>query len=813
MSFLAQDLRLALRLLVSRAGFSAVVIATLALGIGANTALFGLVHAALFRAPAIRDPGSLVNLYTSREDGSGYGALSYPDFSDIAGARGAFEEVFGYSGLMATRTGEGQAESVFGEIVTGNYFRALGVSPAVGRFFLAEEDRTPGTHPVVVLGYRYWQQRFGGDTAVVGREIFLGGRPFTVVGVAPAEFRGMLFRGFSVDVWAPVMMMGALRTDQLATRGERWMFTKARLRPGATIDAARAQMDALSARLAVEHPGTNTGRHFRAIPASDVLMNPDSDRPLVAAVALLLGAVGLVLLIACGNLANMLLARGVGRRREIAVRIALGASRARLVRQLTTEVVVLVVLGGAAGLLVARWLVALLVAFRPPLPVALTFDVRVDWSVAGYAVVLSALTALLVGVLPALHATRADLASTMREHTLPGRRRGRPGLRQVLLLPQVAFSVTLVALAGLAVRSVSRAGAVDPGFDLAHTAVLALQLGASGYDDARAARFHAELRRRIVSLPGVRAVAVTDRIPLDLYGNQSAAFAADDAAGGDVPQVVQHAGVGPDYFDALGIRLTSGRAFDARDERDGAAVAVVNRAAADRTWPGRDPLGRRVRLGEDGPWLEVVGVAADAKVSSLGEQPTPLVYRPLVAGRERLLRVVVATTGDPRTLPPSLRRIVGEIDRDVAVFESRTMRESLGAMLFPFRMAAWIGSALGAFSLVLAAVGLYGVLALAVSSRRRELAIRRALGARGRDVATLVLREGAAVVLAGLALGLVMALALAHALGAWLFGIAPADPGAFGGTLAVLAIAALAAALVPLREALRAPPMRAMREE
>ena len=807
------SLRHAVRLIVTRPGFSVIVIVTLALGIGVNSAFFSIVNAVLLRPPAVAAPERLMNVYTTKADGSGYGALSYPDYQDVR-ALTPFDGVAGYSGLMASLNDDGRSEMLFGELVTGNYFSVLGVRPQRGRFFLPEEDRTPMSHPVIVLGDGLWRRRFAADPSIIGRTIAVNGRQFTVVGIAPPEFTGSLFRGFAVDVWVPVMMMSAVRTNELANRGERWMFVKGRLARGATPEQAASALRALGDQLAARDPATNAGRALRLIPSSDVRVTAEGDGAIIPAATFMLLAVGLILLIACTNLANLMLARAAARQHEIAVRAALGASRWRIVREMVGESAVLSVAGGMAGLLLAAWLARLLVAFKPPLPVAISFDVGIDVRVIGYTAALTGLTTILFGLVPAIHATRGDLGAAMRHRSGGMSARGRRyGLRNLLLIPQVALSVTLLVVAGLFARSVANAGAVRVGFDLERTATIALNLAPSGYDETRARTFYRELSRRALTLPGVSAVAVADRIPLDLYGSRTTSLAIEGGAADVVERAVQHARVEPTYFATLGIPVVRGRGLTTSDTAANTPVAIISVAASRRWWPGRDAIGERIYLdGEAARSVEIVGVAADAKVQTLGEAPEPLVYRPLATGYPGLVRLIVRTSGDPAALVPALRRFVSEIDPAVAVFESQTMDQHLGVMLFPFRMAAALSTALGAFALLLAAVGLYGVLAFGVAERASELALRIALGAQRAAVLRLVVADGLHVVAIGLALGLILALALSRVLASWLFGIQPTDPLVFIGMPAVLIGVAVMASIVPARRATSVDPMGVLRE-
>lgn len=811
---LADDLRLAARTLAKRPLFTLVVVVTLGLSIGANSAIFSVVNAALFAPLGVRAPDELVNIYTVDSTGSRHGASSYPDFLDLRQQSPGLSGLIGYSGLMTTVTGDGAPEVLFGEMVTGNYFSMLGVPLALGRGFLPEEDATPGSPPVAVLGHGLWLRRFGGDSSVVGRTIVLNGHPFTVIGVAPSRFKGLLFRGLVADLWAPVMMMGQLRTDHLSNRGERWLFVKGRLASGATVAQTAAVFTAIGSRLSEEYPATNRGRSFSVLPTEDVAVHPDGDRFVLPGAAVVLLLVGLVLLIAFTNLANLMLARAVDRRREIAVRIALGATRTQLVRQLASESLLLAGLGGLAGLALAGWFARGLIAFRPPIPVPISLAVGIDGRVVLFTVLASALACAVFGLAPALQAARASYTPALAGADPESTRRRRIRPSSVFLLPQLALSLVLLIVAGLFVRSIGNAGRVDPGFDLEHTATIALDLRLDGFTEPEAKAFYEDLARRVSTVAGIQGVTLTDRVPLDLYGSQAMTVSVPSLAGGAGEQrTVQFARADTGYFGTLGVPIVQGRKFTADEVMRNAPVVMVSSYTAGRFWPDANPLGRRIRLEDSGAMAEVIGVAGDTKVQTLGERPEAFVYRPFDGRHARLLRFIARGSGAPDAMVEKMRRAVSAINPRVAIFEARTMSQQLDVMLFPYRMAAGVSSALGLFGLLLAAVGLYGVVAFGVARRTREFGIRMALGARAVDVIRLVVGESMRVVGAGLVLGLVLALAIARLLAGVLFGIAPGDPLTMIGIPILLALVTLAASVIPARRATRVNPSVALRQD
>jgi predicted permease len=806
----ADHLRLAARSIFARPLFSGVIVLSLGLAIGANSAVFSLIDAALLRPLDVADPNRLINVYTTDSGGTGFQTSSYPDYETLRADLRGVSGVFGHSGLMTTITG-GTPEVVFGEIVTGNYFAVSGGRVALGRAFTPDEDRVPGANPVVVISDRLWRRRFAADSSILGRAITLNGHPFTVIGVAAPEFRGLLFRGLNSELWAPTMMMGQLRTDQLRNRQERWMFVKARLQPNATIEQVSQSLTTIAARLASDHPTTNAGRAFVARRTTDVMVNPDGDRFVMPAAVLVLMAVGLIVLIAAANIANLMLARAAHRSREIAVRLALGASRKQLIALLLSESALLAVLGGIVGLGLAFVFARLLVAFQPPIPVPISFHVGVDARVVGFTLLVTALAAVFFGLLPALHATRPSLTHALSgARTDIGRRSTVLRLRGLFLVPQLTLSLVLLVIAGLFTRSVINAGTVNAGFDIDRTAMIALSLNLDGYDSTRAARFYADLTRRLEARGDVQGLAVTTRIPLDLYGNQSEEI--DLLQGAERAHVVQAADVDADYFRALGIALVGGRAFTVSEVRSNAPVAVVSEAFARRFWPGQNAIGRTFRDAK-GRSLEVIGVANDTKVQTLGEVATPLLYHPLEQRFTRLLRVVARSSGASDRLVATLRAEVAALDPGVAIIESSTMQSHLGLMLFPYRAAAGVSALLGAFGLLLSSIGLFGVVAFSVARRTRELGIRIAIGAAPNVIVRMVVGEQLRVIAFSMVLGLAISLGVARALDSVVFGISWADPMTFIAVTGMLAAVVALASLVPAARASRISPATALRED
>jgi putative ABC transport system permease protein len=810
---LANNLRFAARRLRKHPLFSGVVVLSLGLAIGANSALFSIIDAALFRPFDVREPERLISIYSTDSAGRGFQTSSYPDFTALRETLPGVTGVMGHSGLMTTITG-GKPEVVFGEIVTGNYFAVSGARIALGRAFLPDEDRIPGAAPVVVISDHLWHRRFHADSSIVGRAITLNGHPFTVVGVAGPEFTGMLFRGLNSELWAPVMMMGQLRTDQLANRDEHWMFVKARLAAGSSLDQVSRSLGTVGTRLAAAFPASNRGRTFVARPTADVLVNPDGDRAVLPAAVIVLVVAGFVVVIAATNVANVMFARTASREREIAIRLALGASRRQIVAQLLAEGGLLALFGGVLGLALAFLFAQLLVAFHPPIPVPISLHVGMDAPIIAFTGATTCLAAVVFGLLPAWQASRPSLTGALTSaRSIRTMRSGVMRLRRAFLVPQLTLSLVLLLVAGLFARSVMNAGAVDPGFDVDRTALLALSLNLDGYDSVRAETFYRELRRRIGASAGVSSITVTDRIPLDLYGSQTGSFVLSPSTGGDrVARAIQTSRVDASYFRTLGVPIVHGRSLTEVDVREQRPFAVISDAMARRYWPNGNALGQRLER-EGGASLEIVGVARDTKVQTLGEAPEPMIYLPLDRGYAHLLRVIVRSSTSPSVVIAAVRREVVALDPGVAIFESGTMAEHVGTMLFPYRAAAWLSALLGGFGLLLSSIGLFGVVAFAVARRTREFGIRMALGETPRGIVAMVLAEQTRIIALAMAIGLALGLGVARLLAGVVFGISWSDPITIVAVLMALAGVAVVASYLPAARASRLSPSAALREE
>ncbi|HYC32514.1 MAG TPA: ADOP family duplicated permease, partial [Gemmatimonadales bacterium] len=680
------DLRLALRRLRLAPGFTALAVLMLGLGIGATTTVFTLLNTVFLRPPAaVRAPDQLVAIYTSDYSGPRFGNTSFPDLEAFRAGTAGTLETAGYTiAPLSVSTGAERFRTA-GELVTRNYFSVLGVAPALGRLFGGDEQPT-----AAVISHALWQGRYGGAADVIGRTIRVGGQGFTVVGVAPPGFTGSV-RGVGADVWLALEAARLFQpgSDPLANRGHRDLFLLGRLAPGATTDDVAARLGVVADRLHDAYPDswtdvTGAARVVTVVPERDARLFPSIRGPVSAFLGVLMGVAMLVLLVCCANLANLLLARGTARRREMAVRLALGGARARLVRQLLVEGLVLALLGGGLGVAAAAWSVALLRRFQPPVPVPVALDLRVDHRILAFALAATVLVTLVSALVPALRATRLDAGDGLRADASTPAATGRHiGLRDVLVVLQVAVSLVVLSAAGLFLASLRQATGIDPGFSTSGVALMPVALEVQGYEEARARAFYDELLRRARALPGVEAASLAERVPLGL-GTLRRGLEVEGytrAPGEEMEFGVNT--VSADYFTTMGIPLARGRAFDARDGADAVPVAIVNESFARRFWPGGDAVGRRIVVG--GVRREIVGIARDAKYVSLGEEPQPHYYLPWAQAFQGDMVLQVRTSGDARALLPSLAALARGLDADLPV-EPITMDQHLGLALLPQRL-------------------------------------------------------------------------------------------------------------------------------
>ncbi len=820
MQTLWRELRYGARMLAKNPGFSLIAVLTLALGIGANAAIFSLVNAVLLRPLPVADPARLVSVSLVKRQGAGLGLFSYLDYEDFRDRNEVLSGIAAYRfapmnlGDAAGRGGDN--ERVWGYLVSGNYFDVLGVKATVGRTFSPEEDRTPDAHPVVVLSYGCFERRFGADPGIVGRTITLNGRQFTVIGVTPEGFIGTE-HFFAPEIWAPSMMQSWIDpgAGKLRQRGGSGWFTVGRLRPGVSAVDAQGALAALAAELGREYPPHDERMTVQLTPPGLVI--PAARTPVLGLSGLLMVTVGMVLAVACANLAGLLMARVTVRRQEIAIRMALGAGRWQIVRQLLIESTLLAGLGGSFGLLPAFWIADAVMALRPPLDFAIKIEVRMDWRVLSFTMLLSLLTGVLFGLIPALQTTKTDLAPALKNEALmAGYRRSR--LRNSLIVAQVSLSFVLLIAAGLMARSLQSVQTLGPGFETEHAAVMSVNLSLQGYDEARAQEFYRQLTARVESLPGVRSASITSFLPLSLHYLGVGVYPEGQAPArvARVPEAMLGS-VGLNYFASMGIPLIAGRDFTAQDKKDAPSVAIINETFARRFWPGQSAVGKRFHVGSEGPLVEVIGVARDGKYFSLSEEPRPFIYRPLLqsyigdASNDGTL--IVRTVGDPGAIIAAVRHEIQRLDASLPVFNVKTLTEHSRLALFPLRFGAALVGGFGLLALALAAIGIYGVMAYAVAQRTYEIGIRMALGARNRDVLKLVVKQGMILALIGLAIGLVASLALGRLMRNLLFGVSATDPLTFTLISLLLASVALLACWIPGRRATKVDPIEALRYE
>jgi predicted permease len=826
---LLQDVAYAGRVLRKSPGFAAAVVATLALGIGANTAIFSLVNATLLERLPVADRDRL--FYVTQADGR-QSTVSYPAYASVRDASRLIESLAAWGDIAASLNADGETELVSGAIVTGNYFATLGVLPARGRLLTPNDDRTPGAHPVVVISHKLWQGRFGSRDNIVGHDVRLNGRPFTIVGVTPADFPGAEV-GVWQDIYTPMMMQAWMRPpragysgdmdpDLLNNRNNGWLAMFGKLKPGVTHEQAGAELEGLAARQRPGGPPPN--RRAPTVSVVPIDVGEPRSRRVLSSIALLLGAVvGAVLLIACANVANLLLARAAARRREVAIRLAIGASRLRILRQLLTESLVLALIGGAAGVVLAVVLMALFKAMPPPpgaLPIAV--EPRLDRTVLLFSLALSMVTGLVFGVAPAWQASRPELVPSLKDDaSLADRRRRRVNLKTGLVIAEVAVAVVLLIGGGLFVRSLRAIKSVDSGLAISELVTGPMNINLLRYTKAQGRDFYQQLVERLERLPGVAAAGLARIPPLMGSARLTVIRLEGRPDGHGRPLVIgENAAlanvVTPGYFETLGVPLIAGRDFYAQDLEDHPLVAIVSETFVRKFFPAETPIGKRFSTGyrnAAGEWTEVIGVVRDSKYRTLDEEPVPVVYMPLSQRHESGMTLFVRSTLPAATLIPHVRGEIQRLERDLPIPDLTSMEQSIGAQLYTRRMGASLLAVFGGLALLLASLGVYGVLAFSISRRQHELGVRMAVGADRRTIFALVLREGLVLVAIGLAIGLVASANLTRLISGFLFGVGTLDAVTFVMVPVILAVVALIACYLPARRATRVDPVVALRNE
>ncbi|MGO9273145.1 MAG: ABC transporter permease [Terriglobia bacterium] len=802
MTTLMQDLKYGVRMLTRSPGFTVVAVLSLAVGIGANSAVFNVAEAALLRSWPAKAPERLAKIIAQTPQGRD-DWFSYPDYRDLSEQSNSLEGIIAWSRHGHTVRHGTESEFVLDDLVSPNYFTLLGINAQLGHTFTAQPH--PTGEPTVVISDALWHRAFSADPALVGKTILLTGQAYTVVGIAPPHFRG-LERGVPTDMWVPVAT--EYGTKELQDRGFHDFELLGRLRMSATAAQAKAELGTISHRLAEAYPATNKAKNITLISESERLHGA------LFPTFLLMAGVGLVLFICCANVAGLVLARSEMRRREIAVRLALGAGRGRLVRQLLTESAMLALAGAGLGLLLASWLISLQPALMPPAGVEVGLDLRLDVSVIVFALAVSVLAVLLFGLAPALEAASSSLVPALKsEESAVGRAR-RFRMRNALVLGEIALSVVLVSASGLLVRSLLYSRRMDLGFNTQKNLLfINLDPSVGGYNAERSLTFFERVAEKAVALPGVRHATFARRMLLTDSGG--GADVRVSIPGVELPQgqpniPIKFNTVGLGYFETLGTRRVEGRDFTAADGPLGARVVLISQTMARRYWPGKDAIGRHIAV--DGKDCQIIGVVEDAKINDIHEAPEPYMYFPFAQSPTGWGTLIVETSGDPSTMAAPIRSEIASVDSKVPI-GAHTLHYLMQQVFWQDQTAAGAAGALGLLGMLLAAVGLYGVISYLVNRRRHEIGIRMALGAERRDVLRLVLFQGLRLAAIGTGIGLATSLAVTRLMSDLLYGVRPRDPLAFAASSVVVILVALAASYVPARRATKVDPMVALRHE
>lgn len=811
-----QDIRYGLRMIAKARAFTVIALLALALGICANTTIFSFINGLVLRPlTGVKDPDRLVAVYTSDYSSGLYGGSSYPDYVDFRSQADAFEDLAAHEAALLNLSSEGDGtERLRGHYVTSNYFTILGVNAKLGRT-LQESDDMPSASPAVVISDEFWQSRFNSDPNIVGRTLKLNTQSYTIAGVTQSSFRGLRL-GLPPQFW---LSMPAQEEITSRERGSRSMDIVGRLKPGVTLEQAQGQMTTIGARLAQAYPDTNLGTFGRPDGPKPITvvregrLEPEGQQGVWRVSILLFAVVGLVLLIACANVANLLLARASVRRREIAVRLAVGASRARLIRQLLTESVLLGLMGGALGLLLTQWTARALPSFFPE-SAAQGVDFSFDWRVLVFTLAVSVLTGLVFGLVPALQTTRPDLVSSLKDDAIgtSNQRFRRLGLRDSLVISQLALSLVLLISAALFVRSLRHAVNFDPGFAAQNIVTAALDTRAARFNREQGQAFYQQMVERISNVPGVSDATFTVVVPISGGGQRRNAVIDGYQPQPSEDMELNTNVIGEAFFRTMGIPIVRGRAFGPEDRQGGSGVAIVNEEFARRYFNG-DALGKRVQVESERGYLEIVGVVRTAKYRSLREEPLPFIYLPLSQNYQPDMTLMVRTEGDPAGLLGTLRNEMNQVNKAVAVFSVQMMSETIAGQLAVDRMIAVLLSVFGGAALLLAAIGIYGVMGYAVAQRTREIGIRVALGAERGDIMKLIVRRGLVLTVIGATIGLALAFALTRALKSLLFGVSVTDPLTFSAVVTLLVAVAMLACYFPARRATTVDPIVALRNE
>jgi predicted permease len=821
MNHLLQDIRYGFRTLRNSPGFTIVAIITLALGMAANTTIFSIVNAILLRPIPVPHPEQIVVLASEQKNSaSGSSQFSYPDFLDLQKHADGFSDLLAYQISIAGLAADGNASHFMIGYVSPNFFPALGIQPALGRFILPTEGQAEGADPVLVLGYTYWRSRFGGDPNVVGKQVLLSGHSVTIVGVAPKGFYGP-YSVTDMQGYVPESLQGTIESENKevwSDRSDRQITVLGRLKPGVSVKQATAAINVTANQLAQQYPDTDKGITIRVYPERLARPDPDANNPLPAVAAIFLVLGGLVLLLACFNIANVLLVRATVRQREMAIRAALGAKRNRLVRQFLTESLLLAFFGGAAGALLASWASGALSS----LPFATDLPLRLDFSpdarVLMFALAVVFLTGIVVGIVPAMRVARTDVSAVLHEGgrgSSDGPRRNL--LRNILVAGQVAGSLVLLVVAGLSARSLNKAQHLNLGFASDHLLNLNMDVDEVGYNETQGREFYRQAEDRLRALPGVVSVTQANSIPMGYYGSSNQVYIEGHPLdAGQQPPTVLRNRVWRNYFETLRMPMVRGRSFSESDSEKAPAVAVINQTMAKKFWPNEDAIGKRISTkSQTGPYIEVVGVVRDAKYRGPNEEPMPFLFLPLEQSYDGFRAFQILTNVPPDQLAKPAQAVLHAMAPNLPVFDVQTMETALtgGNGFFLYKFGAEITTAMGLLGLILAIVGVYSVVSYAAAQRTHEIGIRMALGANSREILAMILRQGLAVVGIGLIVGLAAAYAGARVASQLFVGVAPSDPLTYAIVVVILTVVALTACWIPARRATRVDPLVALRYE
>jgi predicted permease len=805
---LLQDLKYGLRMLAKSPGFTAIVVLTLALGIGANSTIFSWINSTLLDPiPGVTDTSELVSVMRGERSEHPTPPFSYPDYADLRARTRSLSGLIAHHDDFVSLTGTNKPERIYGAMVSADYFQVLGVKPILGRGLLPVEEEKAGSTPSVVISYALWQSHFGGDRAIIGKTIQLNRTLCTIVGVTPPDFQGCT-TGLRTDLWASLVYRG----EQLRERDNYWLNVLGRLKPGVNRRQAEEELNLQMRRIVEQFPDSHRG-------PNQITLDPLWRSPFGANVymykslPMLLALAAVLLLLACANVANLLLVRSVTRRREVALRLSMGASRWRLVRQLLVESLLLALLGGGVALLLTYWTAGTFAAFFPPITnLPLTINGHADRMVLAATILISILTAMIFGILPALRTSSLAPIAVLKEEA-GGMSGGihKSRLSRALVVAQISLSLLLLICAGLFARSLQNSQRLDPGFDPNHVLLASYELGPAGYSEAQGIAFHRQLLSKLAALPGVESVTLADFSPLSFTLHTD--YVRPD---GYLPQPgesmeVSRAIVGPNYLRTMRIPIIAGRDFTEQDMENSQRVAIVNQQFVDRYWPGQDAIGKRISIYDE--WFNVVGVARNGKYRRLVYPPEPVFFQPLYQRYRDLVMIHARVSGDPQAYAPEVERTVHELNADLPVFGVTTLKSSMQLGSIFERLAGTLAGAFGLLALILAAVGIYGVIAYTTRQRTHEIAIRMALGARRAGVFWLVLGQGLLLTLTGLAAGIAISLALTRYLKSLLFGVTTSDLWTYAAVALLLCLVSLVACFIPARRATQVDPMVALRYE